>query len=198
MMKCSGYWGNSLRKAALTLCSCILGVVVLAGCSTPVQQAVSRSPITSLKNTTIHVDANIVHTMHVPAAVGVANLTWDPAAQVLMVHVFVTGLAPNSAHPDHIHAGTCASNPMGPIVYSLNPLIANVYGDGTSKTIIKGVKEGIPQSRWYVNVHQGPTLKTPQEAMPIACGNVSHRRMTSLHDQQSVSLFLVGSDIHPA
>jgi hypothetical protein len=195
-MKRLSSWRDLFNTSAPLLWSCLLSAVVLASCATPVYQVTSRSGTTNVKNATVHMDADVVHLMHIPAGVGFAKLTWDQTNQELMVHVFVGGLAPNSTHPDHIHAGTCASNPMGPIIYPLNPLIANVYGDGTSKTVIKGIKGGIPQSGWYVNVHQGPTLKTPQEAMPIECGNVSHRHMTTSHGQQSVSLFLVGSQTH--
>jgi hypothetical protein len=111
---------------------------------------------------------------------------------MLTVEVSATGLAPNSTHPEHIHGGTCTSNPMGPILYTLNPLIADAHGDGTSVTNIKGVQKGIPATGWYVNVHNGPTLNTDLEARPIACGNV-YNNNTSTNAKQSVSLALAGT-----
>jgi hypothetical protein len=169
----------------------LLSMMLLAACAplptSPQATARSGSKDVSMKSMAASVDTAFIR--HHDPVVGTAHLTWDQNSHVLTVDVFVTGLAPNSTHPDHIHAGTCTSNPMGPIVYPLNPLIANVYGDGISKTIIRNVQHGILTGGWYVNVHQGPTLSTPREAMPIACGNVSHRKISG--KQQMVHLELI-------
>jgi hypothetical protein len=162
----------------------VLLAVFLAACSTS-QQSTSGGNSSAIKN--VQVGADLVH-----APVGTTSLTWNHNSHTLTVKVSATGLAPNSTHPEHIHAGTCASNPMGPIVYTLDPLVANAYGDGTSVTNIPNVKNGIPGNGWYVNVHNGPTLNTDLEARPIACGNV-YNNNTSKNDNQSVNLALAGT-----
>jgi hypothetical protein len=167
---------GSIFIVCSTLCA-----ILLAACSTS-QQADNNSV-----SRNIQVSADLVH-----APVGTADLTWNPSSHLLTVTVSATGLAPNSTHPEHIHGGTCASNPMGPILYTLNPLIADAHGDGTSVTNIKGVMNGIPASGWYVNVHNGPTLNSALEARAIACGTVSNNN-TSSHTKQSVNLALAGT-----
>jgi hypothetical protein len=171
-----------LGGSVLVVCSALLAVF-LAACST------SQQATTGGNNTipNVQIGADLVH-----SPIGKANLTWNHKNHVLTVTVSATGLAPNSTHPEHIHAGTCASNPMGPIVYKLNPLIADAHGDGTSVTNISNIQNGIPASGWYVNVHNGPTLNTDLEARPIACGNV-YNNNTSKDDNQSVSLALAGT-----
>jgi hypothetical protein len=164
------------------MCSAFCAVL-LAACSTSQQAISGNNPISNK----VQVSADLVH-----APVGTADLTWNPDSHLLTVTVSATGLAPNSTHPEHVHGGTCASNPMGPILYTLNPLIADAHGDGVSVTNIKGVMNGIPASGWYVNVHNGPTLNTDLEARPIACANV-YNNNTSTHAKQSVSLALAGT-----
>jgi plastocyanin len=89
----------------------------------------------------------------------------------LQVQVQVSGLAPNSVHPEHIHGGTCADG--GPITIPLNDLTAGPDGKATSTTIINGPPWfTIPSRGWFINVHQGPTM-SDGEATPIACGDVS-------------------------
>jgi plastocyanin len=89
---------------------------------------------------------------------------------MLEVQVKLSGLAPNSVHPAHIHAGTCEAG--GPVVYPLNNLTADAQGNVTNTTIINGPPWLAIQSRgWFVNVHQGPTM-SDVGATPIACGDV--------------------------
>lgn len=171
-----------LTGSILIMCSALCAVL-LAACSTSQQSTSGDNTV----NTNVQISADLVH-----APAGTTNLTWNPDSHMLTVKVSASGLAPNSTHPEHIHGGTCASNPMGPIIYTLNPLIADAHGDGTSVTNIKGVQKGIPASGWYVNVHNGPTLNTDLEARPIACGNV-YNNNTSTQDQQSVGLALAGT-----
>ncbi len=88
----------------------------------------------------------------------------------LQVQVQVSGLTPNSVHPEHIHGGTCSDG--GPIIIPLNDLTAGADGKATSTTIINGPPWfTIPSRGWFINVHQGPTM-SDGEAMPIACGDV--------------------------
>ena len=122
--------------------------------------------------------ANLRHTPF-----GTATLTWDPQSENLTVTISLVGLAGNSTHPDHIHVGDCDDN--GPILYPLNNLVANAAGDAQATTVIPEVEGGIPASGWYINVHNGPTLATPAQAIPIACGNVHNA-----NNAQTVETFL--------
>ena len=89
---------------------------------------------------------------------------------MMEVQVKLSGLAPNSVHPAHIHAGTCEAG--GPILYPLNNLTADAEGNVNNTTIINGPPWLAIQNRgWFVNVHQGPTM-SDGGATPIACGDV--------------------------
>ena len=169
-----------LSGSVLIMCSALVAVL-LAACSTSQQSTSSNNPVN------VQVSAELVH-----APVGTANLIWNPDGNVLTVRVSASDLAPNSTHPEHIHGGTCASNPMGPIIYTLNPLIADAHGDATSVTNIPNVQKGIPASGWYVNIHNGPTLGTALEARSIACGTV-YNNNPSIASKQTVSLALAGT-----
>lgn len=112
--------------------------------------------------------ANLQHT-----PTGTAALHVGPHGYVLTVTVSLTGLAPNSTHPAHIHAGnSCAAN--GAIIYPLNNVVANAAGQASVTTIVRLSSPGIPATGWYINVHNGPTLATPNQAEAIACGVVSN------------------------
>jgi len=87
----------------------------------------------------------------------------------LRVVVQMSALAPNSVHPEHIHAGSCAAG--GGIKYPLADLHANAAGAATATTVIANVSQ-IPASGWFVNVHTGPTL-LGAGANPIACGDIA-------------------------
>ena len=111
---------------------------------------------------------------HTPT--GKALFTWKPANQTLQVTLSLTGLAPNSTHPAHIHLGSCEQSSMGQVVSPLMDVKADAQGNATVTTMINGVKKGIPAPApkgWFVNVHNGPTLSTELERRWLACGNVS-------------------------
>jgi plastocyanin len=89
---------------------------------------------------------------------------------VLQVQVTVSGLAPNSTHPEHIHAGTCGAD--GGIVFPLNNLTADANGTVTNTTTINGTPWlAIPSRGWFINVHQGPNM-SDGGATPVACGDI--------------------------
>src|SRR5207248_1681868 len=96
-----------------------------------------------------HASVALTHT-----ATGKATLNWNATTKALTVTLRLTGLAPNSTHPAHIHLGTCNSD--GPIAYMLHNVKASKAGIGTSTTLLHNVKAGIPASGWYINVHNGP------------------------------------------
>lgn len=107
---------------------------------------------------------------HVPH--GQATLTYDGTSRSMTVTIHLVGLAPSSTHPAHIHAGSCGKE--GPVVYPLDPVVADAGGVATSTTRVPNVTQGgIPNGAWYINVHNGPGLKPATQALPIACGNVS-------------------------
>jgi len=110
--------------------------------------------------------------VHVPH--GEAQLSYDSVGGSLTVAISVTGLAPDSIHPAHIHRGTCAQ--QGRILYPLSPVSANPTGmaaDRTS-TVPHIAEAGIPASGWYINIHNGPEMAAPQQAKSIACGDVAN------------------------
>ncbi len=115
---------------------------------------------------------------------GSTTLSWDPATMKLTVSITLTGLAPKSTHPAHIHKGDCSIN--GPILFMLNNVVADASGAGTSNTVISNVKGGIPASGWYVNVHNGPGLNTADQFTPIACANVINKD-ADMDDAQMVT-----------
>ncbi len=107
---------------------------------------------------------------------GKASLSWNPATKILQVTLSLTGLAPNSTHPAHIHLGSCEQSPNGQIVSPLMNIKADAQGNvtkATATTKINGVTKGIPTTGWFVNVHNGSTLSTDLQMRWLACGNVT-------------------------
>jgi hypothetical protein len=93
------------------------------------------------------------------------------ARDTLIATIDLSGLAPNSLHAAHIHAGSCTK--QGPIVYSFHDLKADASGRASVTMQFPHVSS-IPQHGWYVNVHNGPMsqLANPEAFDPIACGDV--------------------------
>jgi hypothetical protein len=159
-------------------------IALLGACSAP--QALLTNDLSG-STASRHIDTVLAH-----SPTGSARLSWNPSDHTLKVSVSLVGLAPNSTHPEHIHAGSCTSNPMGPIVYTLKPLVADAHGVGTATTVIPDVMHGIPEHGWYVNVHNGPQLTTALQSRAIACGNVFNEH-PSRHSKQSVHISLTGT-----
>lgn len=133
-----------------------------------------------------HATASLQHTPH-----GAADLTWNPQATTLTVTIKLAGLQAQTSHPAHIHSGDCSTD--GSIVYSLNDVVADAAGNGISTTTINNVTGGIPATGWHINVHNGPTLNTPTEALAISCGDVVNQQ-TATNITQSVSVPLDGAN----
>ncbi len=183
-MKVFGNRRRFLAPVTIMLSACV--AILMAACSTSQQTAtISSTSNSSSTSTTVQFNTQLTH-----SPTGSANLAWDPESHKLTVNVSLTGLAPNSTHPEHIHASSCTSMPMGPIVYTLNPIVANAQGVGSATTVIEDVEHGIPANGWYVNVHNGPQLTTELQSRAIACGNI-YNAHTSKDHAQSVSLHLV-------
>lgn len=99
------------------------------------------------------------------AVSGVAFLVKDTRPGKVDVFMQVTGLAPNSDHPTHIHRGaSCSAG--GVILFPLPDLKANAQGVAIMQATINA--RSIPSSGWYINVHQGPGMDTA-----LACGLVT-------------------------
>lgn len=143
------------------------------------------SSSTTPTSTTVQAKATL---MHVPS--GMATLNWDPSSKSLTVKVTLSGLAPSSIHPEHIHTGSCAN--QGNVLHPLMTLMADAYGNATATTTIPNVTSGIPASGWYVNVHNGPGLTTADQFLPIVCGDVTNSN-TSTSAAQSVQVMLNGA-----
>jgi hypothetical protein len=157
----------------------VLGVVaalLFVGCgsssSTPAPKPTPTSPSTATSATTSNT-ANAT-LKHMPQ--GMATISWDPASQGLTVNISLTGLAPNSTHPAHIHSGSCAN--QGAVVYPLHNVVADAHGVGTSTTTIKSVTSLSP-SGWYLNIHNGPTLSPSDQFLPIACSDLTFSNVSS-------------------
>lgn len=171
---------NYDKKTRILIAGLLLTfVLIVTACSTD-QQTASGS---TSKNQKMQARATL---NHVPG--GTSDLTWTAANQTLTVQIWMSGLAPNSSHPAHIHKGNCNSD--GAIVFPLNPVKADATGVGASVTTITGDTKAIPQSSWYINVHDGGTGLTPAiQDTPIACGNIVNPGASTTTDQ-SVHLVL--------
>jgi CHRD domain len=102
---------------------------------------------------------------------GTATIGWTPASQSLTVKISVVDLAPSSTHPAHIQAGSCA-NQGAAVLYTLNNVLADARGVGSSTTVIKNVTT-VPASGWNISVHNGPGLAPADELLPIVCSDLT-------------------------
>jgi Cu/Zn superoxide dismutase len=153
--------------------------LVLAGCSTKKTSSNGPSASTSASS-----GATATLT-HMPR--GSVTVSWNPATHTVLVTGRMTGLAPNSIHPMHIHKGSCAN--QGGVVHPLPDLKADANGDATIKAAVPGVKEGIPAAGWYLNVHTGPTLAPANQFRPIACVDLKNASPVMTKVQRIVTAF---------
>lgn len=124
------------------------------------------------------------------APVGTATLKWSYPNQMLNVDIEMTGLAPGSTHPAHIHEGNCDKS--GKVLYPLENLVADSHGVARATTKVT-VPNGIPADGWSINVHNGPGTANEEENRPISCGNVTNQN-TSAKSDQSAQVPLVAPD----
>ncbi len=170
---------NHAKKAKVAVAGLLLPLLLLvAACSTSQQ---------TTTNTTVKLSSQVKTTLsHVPT--GTSDLTWNATTKTLTVKMWLSGLAPNSTHISHIHKGDCNSN--GDIIYPLTAIAADSKGVGTAETTIPNVENGIPQSGWYINAHNGGTGLTPDlQKMQIACADITNSN-TSTSSDQSVHVTL--------
>jgi hypothetical protein len=117
------------------------------------------------------VSSALVNLQHGPQ--GTANLSLDTTTSTLTVQVTLLGLAPNSTHPAHFHLDDCNTVGAERIQYTLQNIVADANGQGSSTTVINDVT-AIPASGWYVKVHNGPGLATEEQHKHIACAAISN------------------------
>jgi hypothetical protein len=86
------------------------------------------------------------------------------------VTIKLTGMAPNSSHISHVHAGRCAQ--PGGIAYALQQVVADSAGAATASTVVPA-EYTVPGSGWYVNVHHGPDFTEAEYAPSDSCGDLS-------------------------
>ncbi|QBD77641.1 CHRD domain-containing protein [Ktedonosporobacter rubrisoli] len=176
--------GNKLFTLVLALLS--VGVMLLLAACGSTPGYANNSPLASSgtstsknsENSSPHFEIELKH-----SPIGTTDLSWNPKNDELLVKISLTGLAPNSSHAAHIHAGTCAVD--GSVVYPLNSVVADAQGNAVSETKIEHVRQGIPAHGWYINVHNGLTM-SDIDHRPISCGNIansdtSKKAMQSVH-----------------
>ncbi|MGI9008703.1 MAG: CHRD domain-containing protein [Streptosporangiaceae bacterium] len=107
---------------------------------------------------------------------GQATMTYNSSRQRLTVTVSASGVSPGP-HAAHIHLGSCMS--QGPVAYMLKDLMANRHGRIVHAVrVFTGVKNPIPPTGWYLNIHQGNSsdiLSNGQPTIyfrPLICANV--------------------------
>lgn len=155
----------------------LLVTFLLSACTAP-----ASSPLKGGGSGTVSVPVSLnVALKHSPT--GTATLAWDATNQTLQVNVAVSGLAPNSTHPMHIHAGNCANSANATMVFALNSLQADAHGVGSSRTSIAGVTGGIPAQGWFLNIHNGPTLADALQARSIACADIANTHSSGTANQ---------------
>ena len=149
--------------SGLALLSIVIALFLAAcgGSATPPTPSSTSTPSSS----TTTASATL---KHVPN--GMATLNWDPSSHMLTVKITLTGLAPSSTHPSHIHTGSCSN--QGAVVHPLQNIVADATGNATVTTMVPNITNGIPASGWYVNVHNGPGLSPDEQFLPIVCGDV--------------------------
>ena len=150
-------------------------MLVVAACGTSTTTAQQNT------NNAIGQNAQVDTLKYQHAEPGTALLVWDHKQHTLTVNVNVTGLVPNSVHPEHIHLGSCTAN--GAVLYPLNNVVADKNGNANVTTVISNVSNGIPASGWYVNIHHGPGLTTPAQMASIYCGNIVNPSASKDHNQ---------------
>jgi hypothetical protein len=124
----------------------------------------------ALAQTSTMMDTNVV-TLSPSDGSNVSGLAWvTQDGDHLIVTTLIWGLAPGSAHSNHIHTGSCAN--QGGIVYDLADLTANDQGVATATTRVNTDMAMMGMASHYVNVHAGILGSSPAAAAGITCGNI--------------------------
>ena len=130
-------------------------------------------------SSTSNTESVTVNLSHQPT--GAASLALDTTTHKLTVHLKFSGLQPNKPHPSHIHTGSCEQ--QGAVIIGLGTVLADAKGNFETDVVIDtssadvmakaGDISTIPSGKWYVNLHTGPGLDTPDQFRPILCGDIN-------------------------
>jgi hypothetical protein len=146
---------SSLRIRSLLV---LAGIVVISACGGAAAAVPSPSP-------------GINFAMNAQNGSGVSGTGQIvKSAASFTVTIKLTGMAPNSSHISHLHAGRCAQ--PGGIAYALQQVIADSAGAATVTTVVPA-DYSVPASGWYVNVHHGPDFTEAEYAPSDSCGELS-------------------------
>jgi hypothetical protein len=146
----------------------IVMIVLLSACGSSSSSAASSAKPTPTPTHHRSGTTGSATLKHMPD--GTATMSLDPTTKALTVKISMTGLAPNSTHPAQINSGSCAK--QGPVMYTLNNVVADAKGVGTSTTVIKNVNTA-KTSGGYIAVHNGPGLAPADEGALIACSDLT-------------------------
>lgn len=89
----------------------------------------------------------------------------------IIVTLSLSGLAPNTTYEASLQTGDCAS--QGPVVFPLQPLLADMQGDAMTITTLN--VHTLTTTHISINVHKADptaTIKRLQALSSIACGDV--------------------------
>jgi hypothetical protein len=159
---------RKVQLSCIAVISMLILLMNLTACGSPTSTSAASTPTASTPATGDNATANL---QHLPT--GSAQLNYDATAKTLVVSITLTGLAPKSTHPAHIHQGSCAK-PTKTVLYSLNNVVANAQGQGSSTTTLHNVASDIAATGWFINVHNGPVMQTAAQSVSIACGTISN------------------------
>lgn len=160
-----------MPRLGITALTATLTLGAIAACGGSSGSTTGTQTTTAGSSTAAGLSRATVALRHVPN--GEATLALDAATRTLTVEVRLTGLAPNSVHPAHIHSGLCEK--QGAVEYGLNNVQADGHGVADTVTAVANVKESvIPDGAWYINVHNGPSLTPDAQFEPIVCGDVAN------------------------
>src|ERR1700751_318689 len=107
-----------MPRPAIGTIAPLIVTAVLAACGSPSSSPSAATASTSTTPAASTTSAATVSLRHVPT--GDATLAYDTAAKTLTVEIRLTGLAPSSSHPAHIHSGLCEK--QGAVLYPLNAI----------------------------------------------------------------------------
>jgi hypothetical protein len=122
--------------------------------------AATHDPPTTLKRAF----ARLTHTPQ-----GSVELSWRSDDRSLTVALNLSGFAPNSTHPAHIHGGSCDTG--GPIQYDLGALVADAQGRISGRVVQADVEGGIPPQGWALDIYNA-SGSDPYSLIQLACADI--------------------------
>ena len=106
-----------------------------------------------------------------PGVKAAGTISVFAGASSTTIEIKVSGLQASSSHISHVHAGSCAPQQRGPIMFALNQVIADGQGESDVRTTLNNVKFPPPTGHWYVVIHAGPDMQGSSSTY-LLCGNL--------------------------